>query len=166
MAEYEHFIVFSVYFPNGQMNEDRLLYKLEFYRDFFEFCNDLRAQGKELIITGDYNTAHHEIDLARPKENETTSGFMPIEREWLDRIVDQGYIDTFRHFNKSPEQYSWWSYRTRARERNIGWRIDYIFVTPGLLPAVSDARILSDVMGSDHCPVAITLDVSKLPQHQ
>ncbi|MDA1354237.1 MAG: exodeoxyribonuclease III [bacterium] len=162
MAEYDHFIVFSVYFPNGQMNDDRLMYKLEFYREFFNFCNDLRAQGKELIITGDYNTAHQEIDLARPKENETTSGFLPIEREWMDLIVEQGYVDTFRHLNPEPDNYSWWSYRTRARERNIGWRIDYVFVTPGLLPAVSDAYILADITGSDHCPVGITLDLSKL----
>ncbi|MBT5855882.1 exodeoxyribonuclease III [bacterium] len=157
MADYGDFAVFSVYFPNGQMNEDRLIYKLDFYNDFFAHCNDLRDQGKHLIITGDYNTAHHPIDLARPKENESTSGFMPIEREWMDKLEQQGYVDTFREFNKDPEEYSWWSYRTRARERNVGWRIDYCFVDQAFLPQVTNAFILQGQHGSDHCPVGIEI---------
>ena len=157
MAQYEKFIVFSVYFPNGQKNDERLAYKLDFYRAFFDYCEELRKEGHSLIICGDYNTAHTEIDLANPKQNEKTSGFLPIEREWLDRIVEMGYIDTFREFHPEPEQYSWWSYRTRARDRNIGWRIDYVFITE-LKPHLKEAFILSDVMGSDHCPVGITLD--------
>ena len=157
MAEYENFIVFSVYFPNGQMNNARLLYKLDFYNDFFDYCNELKSEGKNIIICGDYNTAHKEIDLARPKENESTSGFMPIEREWLDKIIQMGYVDTFREFNTKPEEYSWWSYRTRARERNIGWRIDYVFVNSEFQSQVSDAFIQQRVTGSDHCPVGITI---------
>lgn len=158
MAEYDEFILFSVYFPNGQQGEERLCYKLEFYQDFFDYCQDLRAQGKSLVISGDYNTAHTEIDLANPKENQNTSGFMPIERAWLDKIVDEyGYIDTFREFHKQPDQYSWWSYRTQARTRNVGWRIDYFFITPDLRDNLTDAFIHQDVLGSDHCPVGITL---------
>lgn len=157
-AEYDDFHLFSVYFPNGQKNEERLLYKLDFYKDFFDYCADLRTQGKPLIICGDYNTAHHAIDLARPKENETTSGFMPIEREWMDRITQDGYVDTFRHFNPSKaDEYSWWSYRTKARERNIGWRIDYFFVTEAFKPRLKNAFIRQDIEGSDHCPVGIEL---------
>jgi len=159
MAEYPTFTLFSVYFPNGQRDDERLAYKLAFYADFFEHCNALVKEGKNVIVCGDYNTAHHEIDLARPKENETTSGFMPIEREWLDKIVRDEWVDTFRHYNKDPDQYSWWSYRTRARDRNIGWRIDYCFANKAFMPKVKTAFIQQDIMGSDHCPVGITLSV-------
>lgn len=156
-ADFDGFSLFSVYFPNGQRGEDRLQYKLDFYNDFFNYCNDLRQQGRELIICGDYNTAHHPIDLARPKENEHTSGFMRIERDWLDKIVDWGYIDTFREFNQNPNEYSWWNMRTRARDRNVGWRIDYFFITKGLRKNLTQAFIQQDVMGSDHCPVGIEI---------
>ncbi len=155
MTEFDTCIIFNVYFPNGQMGEHRLQYKLDFYRDFFAHCDNLRKQGKNIVICGDYNTAHHEIDLARPKENETTSGFLPVERAWLDEIVSRGYVDTFRHFHPEPNQYSWWSFRSRARERNVGWRIDYIFVNREFLPQVKSAFIHASVKGSDHCPVGI-----------
>ncbi len=158
IAEYDEYMVFSVYFPNGQQGPERLAYKLEFYDKLFEYCEALRAEGKELIITGDYNTAHTEIDLANPKENIGTSGFMPIEREWMDHIITLGYHDTFRRFNTNPDEYSWWSYRTAARDRNVGWRIDYVFVTPGLLNRLDSAFIQQHVLGSDHCPVGITLN--------
>ena len=158
-AEYDDFIFFGVYFPNGQKDEERLQYKLDFYDEFFAYCDDLRAQGKKLIISGDYNTAHTEIDLANPKENKNHSGFLPIERAWMDELLDKrGYIDTFRHFNKDPENYTWWTYRFGARNRNIGWRIDYVLITPDLLDNLESAFIRSDVMGSDHCPVGITLN--------
>ncbi|RAP32775.1 exodeoxyribonuclease III [Candidatus Marinamargulisbacteria bacterium SCGC AG-439-L15] len=160
MAEYDDFYLFSVYFPNGQKDETRLQYKLEFYRDFFEYCEDLRTTGKGLVICGDYNTAHYPIDLARPKENEGTSGFLPIERDWMDKIVKMGYVDTFRLFNQDPNNYSWWSYRTRARERNIGWRIDYTFVNDTFKDKVSSAFIDAEILGSDHCPVGITLNLN------
>jgi exodeoxyribonuclease-3 len=146
-----------VYFPNGKMGEERLKYKMDFYEAFLKFVDSLKAKGNKLIICGDFNTAHKEIDLARPKENASISGFLPIERAWLDKFVTHGYIDTFRQFNKEPNNYTWWDMKTRARERNVGWRIDYFFVTENLLPMVSSAFIMAEVTGSDHCPVGITL---------
>lgn len=160
IAEYDQFFVLGVYFPNGQRDELRLEYKLEFYKDLFDYCDKLKSEGKHIIICGDYNTAHTEIDLANPKENENYSGFLPIERAWLDKIIEMGYVDTFRHFNKEPNQYTWWTYRFQARKRNIGWRIDYIFTDDRLLPHIQNAYIEPQYKGSDHCPVAIEL---KLP---
>jgi len=157
VTRYPHFTLFNIYFPNGKMSEERLQYKMDFYDAFLDFVEPLKARGEKLIICGDFNTAHKEIDLARPKENENVSGFLPMERAWMDKFVEHGFIDTFRHFNKEPGYYTWWSLRTRARERNIGWRLDYFFVTENLLGSVIEARILSDVTGSDHCPVGIKL---------
>lgn len=159
MAEYPEFTLFNIYFPNGQMGDHRLQYKLGFYDAFLKVFNRYRDQGRKLIVCGDVNTAHKPIDLARPKENETTSGFLPIERAWVDKFVAEGYIDTFRLFHpEEPHQYSWWNMRSRARERNVGWRIDYFFVSPNLKPYLVDARIHQDVMGSDHCPISLTLE--------
>jgi exodeoxyribonuclease III len=155
--DYKDFTFFTIYFPNGERNEERLQYKLDFYEACLKHFEDLRKEGKKLVICGDYNTAHFPIDLARPKENESTSGFLAIERAWLDRFVDAGYIDTFREFNKDGENYSWWSMRTRARERNVGWRIDYFFITEDLKDNLVNAFILPEVEGSDHCPVGIEL---------
>jgi len=159
ITEYPEFILLNVYFPNGKKDENRLKYKMDFYEAFLQFLEPYRAQGEKLIVCGDFNTAHSEIDLARPKENEKVSGFLPIERAWMDKFVAHGYVDTFRHFNKEPNQYTWWDLKTRARERNVGWRIDYFFVTENLLQSVSNAFIVPEVMGSDHCPVAIELEV-------
>ena len=150
----------NVYFPNGKKDEERLNYKMEFYEAFLELVKQMISNGEKLVICGDVNTAHKEIDLAHPKGNEKVSGFLPIEREWIDRFVESGFIDTFRHFNKEPEQYTWWDVKSRARERNIGWRIDYFYVSENLLPYLSDAFIMPDIMGSDHCPIGIVL---KLP---
>jgi exodeoxyribonuclease-3 len=116
--------------------------------------------GRKVIVVGDYNTAHKEIDLEHPKPNEKTSGFLPIEREWIDSFIELGFVDIFRRFNDKPKQYSWWDMRTRARDRNIGWRIDYFFVSENMVDMVSDAWILSDVMGSDHCPLGLDLNLS------
>ncbi|MCP4050224.1 MAG: exodeoxyribonuclease III [bacterium] len=157
IAEYDDFTLLNIYFPNGQKNEERLQYKLDFYSDLFEYCNDLRAQGRNLIICGDYNTAHKEIDLANPQQNKNYSGFLKVEREWIDRIVSWGYVDTFRCFNTLPEQYTWWTYRVGARRRNIGWRIDYFFVNSEFLKRVESAFIRNEVTGSDHCPTGIIL---------
>jgi exodeoxyribonuclease III len=161
--EYDNFIFFNIYFPNGQKDEMRLQYKLDFYDFSLEYFEKLRKESnKGLVICGDYNTAHHPIDLARPKENEKTSGFLPIERAWMDRFEEHGYVDTFRY--KHPhekDRYSWWSYRARARVNNVGWRIDYFYVTPDLLPFVKDADILDQVPGSDHCPVLLELEFNK-----
>ena len=120
--------------------------------------NDL-PYGNNVIVAGDWNTAHHPIDLARPKENINTSGFMPIEREKLDEYVEDGWVDTFRLFHDEPDRYSWWSYRMGARVRNVGWRIDYFFVNSDLAELCKDAEIHQDVMGSDHCPVSLSLDL-------
>lgn len=157
-TDYGNFVLLNVYFPNGGM-EHRLPYKLEFYDAFFAYCDGLREQGRKLLICGDYNTAHKEIDLARPKQNITTSGFMPIEREKLDQIVSRGYVDTFREFNQEPEHYTWWSNQQQSRARNVGWRIDYHFVTKDLLPNVAASYHQPHVMGSDHCPIVIELNV-------
>ena len=160
-AEYDQFIVFGVYFPNGQQSDERLDYKLRFYKSFFDYCAELKQYYKKpIFISGDYNTAHTERDLARPKENESVSGFLPIERAWLDRVIEEyGYADTFREFNSNKDQYSWWTYRAGARPRNIGWRIDYVFSDKDGLAMLENAYILQQVMGSDHCPVGVTLRV-------
>lgn len=157
IAEYDAFVLLGVYFPNGQMSEERLQYKLEFYEDLFKLCNEYKDQGRHIIICGDYNTAHTEIDLANPKENENYSGFLPIERAWMDKIIGLGYVDTFRAFNQDPGHYSWWTYRVNARQRNIGWRIDYFCVNEALMPSVTSAFIQPHIQGSDHCPVGIVL---------
>ncbi len=151
------FVLFNIYFPNGQMGPERLQYKLDFYRDFFSHADSLKRQGRSLVIAGDYNTAHNEIDLKNPKANAGTSGFLRIERDWLDYIEEAGYVDTFRHFYPDLVKYSWWSYRTRARERNAGWRIDYFFATRDLVENgfIKDAFIADDLHGSDHCPVGL-----------
>jgi exodeoxyribonuclease-3 len=158
--DFDDFILFNIYFPNGQMDDDRLNYKLDFYKDFFTYADDLRKSGKSLVITGDYNTAHNEIDLKNPKANESRSGFLRIERDWLDKIESQGYVDTFRYLHPEVEKYSWWTYRFKARERNAGWRIDYFFVTRDLIDngRVKEAFIDNDIYGSDHCPVGLVLE--------
>ena len=158
-AQYPQFTLFDIYFPNGKMSEERLKYKMDFYDAFLDFADDLKTKGERLIICGDFNTAHKEIDLARPKENENISGFLPMEREWMDKFVAHGFVDTFRYFNKEPNHYTWWSLRTRARERNIGWRLDYFFVSEDLIGSVTEASVLSNVLGSDHCPVGVRLSL-------
>ncbi|MBX3042899.1 MAG: exodeoxyribonuclease III [Candidatus Kapabacteria bacterium] len=157
-TEFDEFILLNVYFPNGTSGMHRVDYKLEFYDALFNYLEPHRKSGKRLIICGDYNTAHHEIDLARPKENIDTSGFMPIEREKLDKIVGLGYVDTFRQFNNEPNHYTWWSNRARARENNVGWRIDYHFVTENLMPLVTNSYHLPSEEGSDHCPIVLEIN--------
>lgn len=157
VARYPQFTLLNVYFPNGKKDAERLQYKMDFYDAFLDFADGLRAKGEKLVVCGDFNTAHKEIDLARPKQNEKVSGFLPMEREWMDRFVDHGFIDTFRQFNHEAHQYTWWDLKSRARERNVGWRLDYFFVTEELLTSITNAFIMPDVMGSDHCPIGITL---------
>ncbi len=159
IADYGEFVLFNIYFPNGKMSSERLQYKMEFYDTFLEYADNLKDQGKNIIVCGDVNTAHKEIDLARPKENEKISGFLPEERAWMDKLLSHGYVDTFREFNKEPEQYTWWSYRTRARERNVGWRLDYFFVNKEFVDRVNASYILYDVIGSDHCPVGLDINI-------
>lgn len=159
--DFGDFILFNVYFPNGQMSDERLQYKLDFYRNFFQYADDLKNKKKRLIITGDFNTAHNEIDLKHPKANENRSGFLKIEREVLDDILSKGYIDTFRYFYPDTVKYSWWSYRFNARKNNAGWRIDYFFVTRDILEKgwLKEPFILNDIFGSDHCPVGLVLEL-------
>lgn len=151
---------FNVYFPNGQSSQERLDYKMQFYDRFLKYCENLKSQGKSIIVCGDVNTAHKEIDLARPKANENVSGFLQIERDFLTKFLSYGYIDTFRLINGDiKDKYSWWSYRANARENNVGWRIDYFYVSSDLKDFVKDAYILDDIFGSDHCPVVLEIEI-------
>ncbi|HPA14142.1 MAG TPA: exodeoxyribonuclease III [Desulfobacterales bacterium] len=157
--DFGDFVFFNVYFPNGKMSDARLRYKLDFYKDFFEYADSLKSRGRSLVIAGDFNTAHNEIDLKNPKANEKYSGFLRIERDLLDRMVANGYVDTFRYFYPDTVKYSWWSYRFNARAKNIGWRIDYFFVTEDIVRKgwVKDSFIDNDIFGSDHCPIGLVM---------
>jgi exodeoxyribonuclease-3 len=156
-SEYKDFVLYNVYFPNGGRGPERVKYKLDFYDTLFYQVEKKRKKQKNIIICGDYNTAHKEIDLARPKQNETNSGFLPEERAWIDTIVNLGYIDIFREYKKEAGQYTFWDNFTRARERNVGWRIDYFFISKEMKPMVTDAKIHMDITGSDHCPIELDL---------
>jgi exodeoxyribonuclease-3 len=156
-ADFEDFSLLSIYYPNGKASPERLQYKMDFYEAFLKHVNKLRKEGRRLVICGDFNTAHKEIDLARPKENVEVSGFRPEERAWMDKFVARGYVDSLRHFDSSPHRYTWWSLRTAARDRNVGWRIDYFFVSDDLKDNLAAADIHSEVMGSDHCPISLQL---------
>ncbi|MDD4951039.1 MAG: exodeoxyribonuclease III [Desulfovibrionaceae bacterium] len=158
LLEYEAFFLLNVYFPNGQMSQERLDFKLAYYDAFLDYAQELR-RTKPVVVGGDFNTAHKAIDLKNPKANEKTSGFLPVERAWLDRFVAAGWVDTFRMFEPGGGHYSWWSYRFNARSNNAGWRIDYFFVCEELRDRVRRAWIEPGVMGSDHCPVGLELDV-------
>jgi exodeoxyribonuclease-3 len=159
ILEYPDFSLLNCYFPNSQEAGARLEYKLAFCEAILEKCRELVSHGKNLVLCGDYNIAHKDIDLARPKENVNNPGFLPEERAWMDAFTAAGFLDTFRMFHPEPGHYTWWSYRSRAREKNIGWRIDYHCVNQTFRNRVSDAGILSEVTGSDHCPVTLTLDL-------
>ena len=157
VLEYPDFTLLNAYFPNSQPERARIDYKLAFCTAIQHFCNTLRDSGKHIILCGDFNIAHTEIDLARPKENVDNPGFLPEERAAMTAFLKAGYVDTFRHFCKDPGNYTWWSYRGRARENNVGWRLDYHCVNTDFMPRVKDSRIWSEVTGSDHCPVSITV---------
>jgi exodeoxyribonuclease-3 len=153
-------VLLNVYFPNGGSGPERLAYKLEFYDAFLSFIEKLRQKGKKVIFCGDVNTAHEAIDLARPKENEKNTGFLPEERAWIDEVIRAGYVDTFRQLHPRKESaYSYWDMKTAARERNVGWRIDYFFLSNDLLPKLTSAGIDDQVFGSDHCPISITIEI-------
>ena len=156
-TKYPEFTLINGYFPNGQRGQDRVDYKLKFYEHLLDHVNQLRSKGEEIIITGDFNTAHSEIDLAHPRENTGTSGFLPEERAMLDIYLQTGLVDIFRQLYPEKIQYTWWTYITNARSRNIGWRIDYFLISQGLIHKVDDVIIHDQVMGSDHCPVSILL---------
>jgi exodeoxyribonuclease III len=155
--EYKDFILFNTYMPNGGRDKKRLAYKMEFYYEFLDYLKRLLKAGKNIIVTGDINTAHKPIDLARPRQNENNTGFLPEERQWIDRLLDAGFLDAFRLFNSKPQNYTWWDYKTHARQRNVGWRIDYFFISKGLEKKVKQCSIMPDVMGSDHCPIYLEI---------
>jgi len=152
-------VFLNVYFPNGGGEPERLEYKLAFYDAFLEHIEKHRKKGKNIIFCGDVNVAHEEIDIARPKENSDHVGFLPEERAWVDELIYCGYVDVYRYFNPKKVEYSWWDMKSAARERNIGWRIDYFFVGNNLLNKVEEIKIMGNVFGSDHCPVALDIDI-------
>lgn len=155
--QFKDFLLTNVYFPNGSGKDgdnSRVPYKLEFYDALFDFL--AKFDGPQFVM-GDFNTAHKDIDLARPKENANTSGFLPVEREHFSTVLNRGYVDTFRHFNQEPHQYTWWNMRFRGRERNIGWRIDGVLANKTALPFVTNSFIWPEILGSDHCPVGVDL---------
>ena len=157
IAFFDDFVLFNIYFPNGNSSDERLQYKMDFYEAFLEYTQELRKEGYSVIVCGDLNTAHKAIDIARPKQNEKRSGFLPVEREWIDKFLSHGFVDTFRLFNENEGNYTWWDLKTRARDRNVGWRLDYFFVSADLKQSVKEAFILSEVTGSDHCPIGLGL---------
>ena len=151
------FTLFNVYFPNGQRSQERVGFKLEFYEYLLDICKKLMDQGENVIVTGDFNTAHNEIDLKNPKPNMKNSGFLPEERAWIDRYLKNGFTDIYRELYPEKVEYTWWSYRNSARERNIGWRLDYFLITDGIKPLVLDIQNQTEIPGSDHCPVSLIL---------
>ena len=155
ILEYKKFILLNVYFPNGGMSPERLAYKLKFYEEFLKYLDSVK--NKNIIFCGDVNTAHKPVDLARPKPNQQNSGFLPEERIWLDKFEEHGFVDSFRYFCEEPGNYTWWDYKSRARERNVGWRIDYFFVSKKMMPKVKSSFIMPEVQGSDHCPIGIEI---------
>ncbi len=159
-TEFNDFVLFNIYFPNGKRDHSRVKYKLKFCDSVLERCETLKKEGKNLIICGDYNTAHKEIDLKNFKSNQKTTGFLPEERAWIDKFIAHGYVDTFRQFNQEPDNYTWWSYMFNARQKNVGWRIDYFFVNEKFVSHLKKAFILPEVQGSDHCPLGIEIDIN------
>jgi exodeoxyribonuclease-3 len=159
VTEHRGLTLVNAYFPSGRRGHERVTFKLAFYDALLDSCTKLRALGQRLVVCGDFNTAHQPIDLARPKQNQKTSGFLLEEREALARWLEMGFVDAFRHLHPDLEAYTWWTYRFNARARNVGWRIDYFLVAEELMPQVQDARIRADIMGSDHCPVELQLEL-------
>jgi exodeoxyribonuclease-3 len=155
----KNYRVFNIYFPNGGRDLSRVGFKLDFYQELLEICDDLHQAGERIIICGDFNTSHQEIDLRNPKENEGNTGFLPEEREWIDIYLNHGFKDIFRDLYPDREQYTWWTYRMNARERNVGWRLDYFLISGELVPEVEDVIIHDDILGSDHCPVSLLIDL-------
>ena len=148
----------NCYFPNGGASEERLKYKLEFYDEFLKFINNLKNQNKNVVFCGDVNTAHNEIDLARPKSNKDNTGFLPIERAWLDKVINNEWVDVFRNlYPDKKDVYTYWDMKTRARDRNVGWRIDYFFINKSFLTKIKNFKTLADYYGSDHCPIMIEI---------
>lgn len=156
-ADFEDFSILSMYFPSGSSGDERQTVKMHFLEDFLVYVNNLRQELSNLVICGDVNICHREIDIHNPKSNANSSGFLPEEREWVGKFLDTGFVDTFRHFNQEPHHYTWWSYRAGAKQKNLGWRIDYHFVTENLKEKLISAAIHPDQLMSDHCPIELVL---------
>ncbi|MTI29305.1 exodeoxyribonuclease III, partial [Xanthovirga aplysinae] len=157
-ADFEDFSLMNVYMPSGSSGDERQAFKMQWLDTFTHYINNLKPDFPNLIICGDYNICHKPIDIHNPQRNKNTSGFLPEEREWFTKFIDSGFVDTFRHFNEEPHQYSWWTYRAGARKKNLGWRIDYHLSTESMKDRLKSAAILSDVNHSDHCPVLVEID--------
>jgi exodeoxyribonuclease-3 len=156
-SKFENFYLYNIYFPNGGQENKRVAYKLEFYEELLNICDDMHQNGEKIIITGDFNTAHNEIDLANPKSNEKNTGFLPEERKWIDKYLEHNFVDAFRELYPEREDYTWWTYRFNSRQRDVGWRLDYFLVSKELMHQVEDVVIHNEIMGSDHCPVSLIL---------
>lgn len=154
---FEDIVLYNIYFPNGQRGQNRVDYKLEFYAKLLEQCKQLHNEGKKIIITGDFNTAHNDIDLANPKENQKTSGFLPEERVWIDHYLENNFVDAYRELYPDKVEYTWWTYRVNARARNIGWRLDYYLISKELMDRVKEVKVHGEIEGSDHCPVTLEI---------
>lgn len=151
------FLLFNIYFPHGGHDLSRVPFKLDFYARVLEVCRQLHASGQRIILCGDFNTAHRPIDLRNPKANGKTSGFLPEERQWVDRYLDNGFVDIYRALYPDKVQYTWWTYRMNARQRNVGWRIDYFLISEALASQAHEALIEDQILGSDHCPATLIL---------
>jgi exodeoxyribonuclease-3 len=156
---FKDFVLINCYFPNGGGLPQRLEYKLKFYDAFLNYVNKLKNKGLRVVVCGDLNVAHNEIDIARPKENQNHVGFLPIERKWFDKVEENNFVDTYRYLYPEKVEYSWWDVKTRSRDRNIGWRIDYFVVDMNTVPRIKDAKIHTDIFGSDHCPISLKLSL-------
>jgi exodeoxyribonuclease III len=157
-ADYGDLSILNVYIPSGSSGEDRQAFKMVFLNDFQNYINDLKKSRKKLIIVGDYNICHQPIDIHNPVSNKNSSGFLPEERAWIDGFIKSGFIDSFRHFNNEPHQYTWWTYRFGARAKNLGWRIDYQMVSESLANRLKNAFVLNTALHSDHCPILLELN--------
>lgn len=158
VSRHPGFLLFNIYFPNGGRALERVPYKLDFYACLLDLCDRLHAAGEQIILCGDFNTSHQPIDLRNPRQNEKNTGFMPEERAWIDRYLEHGFVDVYRRLYPERVQYTWWTFLSNARSRNVGWRLDYFLVSTGLLPRIRDSVIHDDILGSDHCPVSLILD--------
>jgi exodeoxyribonuclease-3 len=159
-ADYGDFSVLSCYFPSGSSGESRQDFKMEYLADFQKYIDELKVTRPKLLVSGDVNICHKPIDIHNPVSNKNSSGFLPEEREWVSQFLESGFIDTFRHLNKEPHHYTWWTYRFGARKKNLGWRIDYHFITENLLSQLNESLILAEAVHSDHCPILIDLSVN------
>jgi exodeoxyribonuclease-3 len=158
ISRYPGFLLFNIYFPNGGRDHARVPFKLDFYAHLLELCDALHDQGERVILTGDFNTAHQEIDLRNPKSNQNTTGFLPEERAWITRYLEHGFVDAYRSLYPEKVEYTWWTYISNARARNVGWRLDYYLVSKPLMDVVEAVIVHDEVMGSDHCPVSLLID--------